>query len=226
MTTRPTNFQLRPLSLAWLLNLSIIVSLTTIFVGISTEIWFKEGFTWDVPVALAIRQWGQPWLDSVMRAISQTGAIGAGVFVIGVAVWFGWRQQWLNAAMLLAGFAGATVLNDVLKFLFERPRPAILSPLVVATSYDFPSGRTIAAVACYGMLAVFLWRRCHPGWAIASGTWVVVVAISQVYQGDHPPSDVLASLSVGVLWLFTIFAVYGVSARNGLQSTLKGILSG
>lgn len=190
---------------AQVVRLSTIVGLVLIFGAITEKIWFKEGLTWDVPITLVIYGWRQPWMDRLMALISQTGAGGAGGLMIGVGLWFWRRRQWVNIVTLLLGFVGAVTLDSVLTFLFERPRPALLSPLVVATSYDFPSGRTIVATIVYGMLIVFLWRKQHANWALIGSAWVIIVAISQIYRGQHPPSDVLASLSISLLWLFAIF---------------------
>lgn len=197
--------------------MSTITGFICIFLAISEKIWFKEGLAWDTPITLTIYQWRRPWVDSIMYLIGQTGASGAVVLVSGLILWSWWRHRWLNAATLLLGIVGAVTLNHVLTFLFERPRPAFISPLVISISYDFPSGRTIGAAAVYGMLAVFLWRRHHPYWAFISGAWVIAVAISQIYRGVHPPSDVLASLSIGILWLFVVFAISHWSVRQQNQ---------
>ncbi len=60
----------------------------------------------------------------------------------------------------------------------------------------------------YGLLAVLLWRQGHYGWALVASSWVLAIAISRVYLGAHYSSDVLASLTLGVLWLFVAFTVY------------------
>ncbi|MFQ5434940.1 MAG: phosphatase PAP2 family protein [Anaerolineae bacterium] len=37
-------------------------------------------------------------------------------------------------------------------------------------------------------------------------TWILLVAVSRVYLGVHYPSDVLASLAVGIVWLILILS--------------------
>ncbi|MCX6050671.1 MAG: phosphatase PAP2 family protein [Chloroflexi bacterium] len=196
-----------------MINLSVVSGLALIFLAISEKIWLKEGFAWDLPITLTIYSWRRPWVDTLMYIIGQTGAGGAVILVMGLILWFWQRRRWLNMAISSLGIIGAVTLNHGLTFLFERPRPAFISPLVIATSYDFPSGRTISAAVVYGMLAVFLWRK-HPYWALVSSGWIIAVAISQIYRGVHPPSDVLASLSIGLLWLFCIFAAIHWSSRR------------
>lgn len=197
------------LLLRWLIWMAVIASLAIIFARLATDVWFQEDFAWDAQVMLAIHTLSRPWLDSVVRAITLTGGELAAVIALGVVVWR-WRvhrlrpHERLDAATVLIAFGGAVCINAALKLLFARPRPAVFPPLVSESSYSFPSGHAVAAVALYGLLAVLLWRRGRYGWAIFSGAWVVVVALSRVYLGVHYPSDVLASLAHGTLWLIVV----------------------
>ena len=194
--------------LTTLLHLAAMIGFITLFVDLAVEIWRKEGFAWDAPVALAIHHTSRPWLDGTMRAISASGGSLAILLVIGCVVWFGWRGQLAQAATLLISFTGAIALNTLLKVLFARPHPNLFPPLIAESGYSFPSGHTIAAVAFYGLLAVWLWRQQYHGWAIVAGVWVVAIGISRVYLGAHYPSDVLASWAIGGLWLLAIVALY------------------
>jgi len=81
----------------------------------------------------------------------------------------------------------------------------VFPPLTTETSYSFPSGHAMAAVAVYGVLALLLWQRGKRGWAVLAGAWVPLVAISRVYLGVHYPSDVLASLALGTIWLIIVW---------------------
>src|SRR4051812_12576649 len=121
-------FQFRSAFKGRLIRLSAIVVLALIFLVIAEKIWLKEGFTWDVPITLAIYHWRRPWVDSLIYLIGQTGANGAVILVMGLILWFWQRQHWFNVMVSLLGIVGAVTINHVLTFLFERPRPALLSP--------------------------------------------------------------------------------------------------
>ena len=209
-------------SFAWLLRLALLLGSVMTFAALAEDVWFKEGFAWDAPVALAIHRFSQPWLDVAMNAITQTGGTGAVVLVIGLALWFYWRGQPRQAAFLFVTFGGAMAFNTFLKLVFARPRPRIFLPLVVETDYGFPSGHAVAAVALYGLLAVLLWRQRHYRWSILAGAWGLAVAVSRVYLGVHYPSDVLASLTMGGLWLFVAFTIYDWDQRR-MQDSLAEI---
>ena len=51
-----------------------------------------------------------------------------------------------------------TVLNNALKFIIQRDRPA-LPHLVKAGGYSFPSGHAMMSFAFYGLLMYFAYQK-------------------------------------------------------------------
>ncbi len=206
------NFVLRPQSrrqlIVWLVALGLLLTAVILFLELAEDVWLKEGFNWDATIMLRIHSLHTPWLDKIFWLITQTAGPLVVVLVVGTAVWF-WQHGERTIAMLfIVSFAGTFLLNSVLKLIFARPRPNLFPPLVVEHSYSFPSGHTMAAIAYYGLLALVLWQRGRRGWAILAGLWVPLVALSRVYLGAHYPSDVLASLAVGTIWLVIVWFTY------------------
>jgi membrane-associated phospholipid phosphatase len=197
----------RKMFVRWLLGLGAVLGLVAVFTDLAEDVWFREGFTWDKPIILAIHQLGNPTLDAIMRVVTQMGEAGAIAVVILVAAWFIWKHRFVDAFAILISFGGAAALNTMLKFLFTRPRPALFSPLVAESGFSFPSGHVTASIAVFGFLAVLLWRaRCY-GWAILLGALIPMVAISRIYLGVHYPSDTLGSMAFASLWLIVVFSV-------------------
>ena len=197
----------RGMVLRWLIGLGTLLALVAVFTELAEDVWFREGFAWDAPLILALHQFSRPWLDTVMRVVTQAGQAGAIVVALTLAGWFLWRRRTLDAATVAISLVGATALNMVLELLFARPRPALFPPLVVESGFSFPSGHVTASVAVYGLLAVFLWRQGHRAWAIVAGAWVLVVAVSRIYLGVHYPSDTLGSITFACLWLWAVVAI-------------------
>ena len=199
--------QSRRLIVRWLIGLGLVLGLVLIFGEMAEEVWFREGFAWDAPIILAIHQLSNPILDAIMWLVTQTGEIGAVLVVLIAAIWFVRHQRGVDGLAIVVSLCGAAALNAVLKLIFARPRPSLFPPIVKVSGFSFPSGHVTAAVAVYGFLAVVLWRERRYGWAIFSGFWVLVVAISRIYLGAHYPSDTLGAMVFTSLWLLVVFFV-------------------
>lgn len=203
------NGSLRPYyrhkAVVWLVALGLLLAAVALFLELAEDVWLNEGFSWDVTIMLDIHTLSRPWLDKLFWLITQTGGLLIFLPVAGTAVWFWRRDQQKGTWLVLASFGGALLLNSLLKLLFARPRPNVFPPLTTETSYSFPSGHAMSAVAVYGLLALLLWRRGKRGWAVLAGCWVPLVALSRVYLGVHYPGDVLASLALGIIWLIIVW---------------------
>jgi undecaprenyl-diphosphatase len=202
---RPT--QSTRLFIRWLIGLAIVAVLIVVFAELAEDVWFREGFSWDAPIILTIHQFGNPTLDTVMRFVTQAGVIGAITIAIILAGWFAWKRRYVEAFSILIAFGGAMAINSMLKLLFARPRPNLFPPLVVESSFSFPSGHVTASVAVFGFLAVLLWKNKHYVWAVLSGGLIFMVAISRIYLGVHYPSDTIAAIALTSLWLIVV--IYG-----------------
>jgi membrane-associated phospholipid phosphatase len=194
--------------IVWLLCIGAVGGSISVFGELAEDVWFKEGFAWDRPLMLAIHTAASPGLDILMQVVTATAGNLAYLLAAGLAAWFWRRARKCDAVVLLLSVAGSGLISSVLKLIFARPRPSIFPPVAVERTYSFPSGHTMTAVALYGVLAVLLWQQRQRIWAVSSAAWVPVIALSRVYLGAHYPSDVLAALAVGVLWLFVIVFEY------------------
>jgi membrane protein DedA with SNARE-associated domain/membrane-associated phospholipid phosphatase len=148
-----------------------------------------------------------PPLTTFFLIVTALGSIEAMVLLgVVVAVFLAWRRRWVLLGSWLAAVAGSALLNQVLKGLFARPRPHFEHPLLVETSYSFPSGHAMEAFVVYGMLAYFTvlaLRSWESRVAVIFGAALLVVLIgfSRMYLGVHYLSDVLAGYAAGGVWL-------------------------
>jgi len=203
----------------WLFGLGTVAVLVVVFAKLAEDVWFREGFSWDAPIILAIHQLGNPILDTFMRFVTQTGVTGAVIIAIILVGWFIRRHRKIEAIALLIAFGGAVTINSMLKLLFALPRPNLFPPLVVEDSFSFPSGHVTASVAVYGFLAVVLWQSKHYGGSLLSGAWILMVSISRIYLGVHYPSDTLAAIAFTSLWMIMVFFVKSRYLNSMKQSS-------
>ena len=167
----------------------------------------------DQPIQTAIRGDLPASLTVLFRTITHLIDIPVIITWVLIVAFIFYRKQWkLESYLMLGNLALAGILIVTFKNIYQRPRPEILH-LVEEKGFSFPSGHSLAVTIMVGTLIVILsqrikdqlWKRIVQ---ILLGLYLVSVLISRVYLGVHYPSDVLASLCVGLGVLFIEFPFY------------------
>jgi undecaprenyl-diphosphatase len=186
------------------------------FVGIAKVV--LEGFTqpWDESVLRALAAVRTPLLTRVALQVTMLGGGVALVVIVSVGALFLWlTRHRFSAYLLIASSLGAFLLNMLLKDVFERPRPLVVTPLAPVVTSSFPSGHAMASMAAYGAIALLL-ARLEPRRGVRLLVWGVAallvagIGTSRVYLGVHYPSDVLGGFAAGLAWI--AFAASGMAA--------------
>jgi membrane protein DedA with SNARE-associated domain/membrane-associated phospholipid phosphatase len=171
-----------------------------------------------------------PHLTTFFLIVTAFGSIEAIVFLgVVVATFLAWGRRWLFLGSWLAAVAGSAVLNHVLKGLFERPRPHFEHPLLVESSYSFPSGHAMESFVVYGMLAYFAvlalrsWES-RVGVVFGAALLVVLIGFSRMYLGVHYLSDVLAGYAAGGVWLSALITGAETIRRSKKEAELPRTL--
>jgi membrane-associated phospholipid phosphatase len=148
-----------------------------------------------------------PWLTSAMFVVT---SLGSSLFASCIAVVFGLylirRRRFYWLAAFLSSVYGGMLLNRILKYVFQRPRPHFDDPLLSLTSYSFPSGHTMTATVLFGVLAAYFFNTTQ-GWRrrvaiIFVGSFLILlVGFSRIYLGAHYLTDVLGAMAEGLAWL-------------------------
>ena len=148
-----------------------------------------------------------PALTRAMLVVSDLHGLPSMTGLIGVtAAVLAWRRNWSWLMVLVLSVPGGILVNVLMKLAFHRARPVSDQPLLVLTSYSFPSGHVAGATLFYGLLAA-MYASGHGDWsrkvmAVSSAAAVVtLVALSRMGLGVHFLSDVLAAFAEGVAWL-------------------------
>jgi len=155
-------------------------------------------------------------LGSLLYIVSFIGYAPQIFFVAGIVVfilyYFGFYREAL-AAIIFAGIS--QVLNTLLKFFIQRPRPSndLVDVITELQGYSFPSGHVMFYVGFFGFLAFLSFTLLKQSWLrtillVIFVSLVVLVGPSRVYLGEHWASDVLGAYLVGSLTLIFYIHMY------------------
>ena len=167
----------------------------------------------DQPIQTAIRGDLPASLTFLFRTITHLIDIPVIITWVLIVASIFYRKQWkLESYLMLGNLTLAGILIVTFKNIYQRPRPEIVQ-LVEEKGFSFPSGHSLAVTLMVGSLIVILSQRIkNTTWRkvvqIGLGIYLVSVLVSRIYLGVHYPSDVIASLCVGLGVLFMEFPFY------------------
>lgn len=130
------------------------------------------------------------------------------------------RKSWrISLWYLLTVGLGAGVLNQLMKFIFRRPRPDVSLHLIDQGGYSFPSGHAMGSIILYGALIFLVIRLSEHQLKkviVVSALTILIglIGISRVYLGVHYTSDIIGGYSLGAAWVALCIAVYGLTITN------------
>lgn len=149
--------------------------------------------------------------DAVMPALSLAGNDGIIWIVVGVLlVVFGGRDLKRAAVLMLISLFISFILGEeLLKHIFQRPRPFLSLPDVILLvnppgSYSFPSGH---AANAFGAGLVLVRKVPRLSWPV--GILALAIAFSRVYVGVHYPFDVIGGAVIGIACAVLVLKMEG-----------------
>ena len=184
-----------------------------VILGYVVKFYPEQLIPFDSSIQTAIRGDLPAILTTIFRGITRLIDIPIVIsWAILLTVIF-YLKKWKSESLLVAGnLSLAGILIVSLKHLYQLPRPEILH-LVEEKGFSFPSGHSLAVTLLIGSLIIIVGQRVKYRTVklilqILLGIYLVSVIISRVYLGVHYPSDVLASLCLGLGILFIEFPFY------------------
>ena len=137
-----------------------------------------------------------------------------------LALYFLAKRFWPELFMVVIAWAGEGALWVLLTPLFDRARPVFdVSVWRQMTEPGFPSGHSISAVMCYGLLAYLIvpkissrfWRGVV---IVTAGLIILYIGYTRLFLGDHYLTDVLAGYGLGVAWSGLVYTLIEVIAKK------------
>ncbi|HXM38560.1 MAG TPA: phosphatase PAP2 family protein [Gemmatimonadales bacterium] len=205
------------------LTIGLAVSLVGLwlFGAITEDVVNRDSLTrFDVTVLEWLHAHATPAGVAVFAAISRLGSpVTMTVLAVAVSLLLASRRAWIVLGGWVAAFAGAGLLDQWLKFVIRRPRPAYAAALLHNRTWSFPSGHAMGALVGYGMLAyvlLILWkesRRTQLEIIAVTTLLIAAIGVSRLYLGVHYFSDVIGGYAAGMLWLSTCISGVEVARR-------------
>lgn len=100
----------------------------------------------------------------------------------------------------------SAIVNNLIKVIVARKRPGI-NPLVIETTYSFPSGHSMISILFFGTLLYILNRdnyKYKRVFNIIIPIYILSVGISRIYLGVHYFSDCITGYLIALIILLLL----------------------
>jgi undecaprenyl-diphosphatase len=204
-----------------LLSLLLVAAALFGFLKLASEVGEGDTMAFDRWIIQSLRSpldpaipLGPTWLAEAMTDITAFGSLTALLIVtLTVVAYLLLARHRRTAAFVFAATSGGTIAGNLLKLVYNRPRPTLVPHLVDVTSASFPSGHATDSAVVYLTLAALLARTMtdRPLRLYVLAVAIVLtlmIGFSRVYLGVHWPSDVVAGWTFGAAWALCCSILY------------------
>ncbi len=195
-----------------LIGLVLVALGLAVFVGLAHEVIEQEAFGFDQAILTGLAHAASPGLTRFMLYVSDSATPLFLVPVLVVLALLWWRRRRYDWLALAVSLAGAALLNQFVKQIFERTRPSLFPHLQNVGGYSLPQRaqpgrRRVLCRACVSRCP-----PCRAPWRVpiyvAAGGWIILVGLSRNYLEVHYPSDVIAAFAVTLPWVLAVIFVH------------------
>lgn len=203
------------------------------FLQIADEVSEAEFDAYDRALLLAFRRpddlatpLGPPWFREFMAELTALGGYPLLTIIVALVVFYLLIARMFGPALFtVIAIVSGTVVSQLLKLAYDRPRPDLVDQLVTVHTASFPSGHAAMSAVVYLTLASLIVRLVDSTpirvYVLAVALLLTVsIGISRVYLGVHWPSDVAAGWAFGVAWASLSWLV--VAALRGWRGREQG----
>jgi len=190
-----------------------IVALLSLFGFIAHEVAKGKTTALDRCITRALRSSTDPprpigpaWVQEAARDVTSLGSIIVVVLTTAAVAGYLFLTHKPGVAwLMLLAVGGGIALNNLLKLLFARQRPNVITSSARVFTTSFPSGHATLSAIAYLTIGALL-SRASPSAEVSLYLMVlaviltVLVGFSRIYLGVHYPTDILAGWCIGAAW--------------------------
>lgn len=172
-------------------------------------VWTGRVETFDFQLRLAVLALDPPSAVKIWRIIT---FLGSGIFITALTLVsitiLAARAEWQAFKYLTAVMIGAVGMETGLKLIVHRSRPDEVFANTMPSSYSFPSGHALFAMAFYSGVAMIFVPRLNaivrPSFWVVAVLLIILIGASRIFLGVHYPTDVLGGYIVAAFWLIVV----------------------
>lgn len=190
---------------------AIILIATLVFIGVAVGVQtgYLDGF--DDAVRYRVYSMRSDKLTAFWKFITHSGDRYV-VIILGVILLLKKSLREKYGVKFAIAALSSTALYQIMKYIFQRPRPDLALRLIEQGGYSFPSGHSMNCLVSYGILIYLLLRYCENRklakiLSVGLGLLIVLIGFSRVYVGVHFPTDIIGGWSLGIAVL--VATIYG-----------------
>ena len=181
--------------------------------GVFVEAVGGKPLALDRRIALAFRNPADPlvpagpaWLREAARDVTSLGGtVVLGMIIFAVEGYLVLAHEFAAVWLIAIAVLGGLALNNLLKLIVARPRPAVIAHGTLYYTKSFPSGHAAMSAITYLTIGALL-TQTHP--AFVTGLFITSIAtfftfavgVSRIYLGIHYPTDILGGWCLGAGW--------------------------
>ena len=160
-------------------------------------------------------------INDALTPFMEMISLFAVTYLVIVPAFIYWCVDKRSGLYTLGSYCVCVAVNAVIKLTAFVYRPWIRDSRILpagdaittATGYSFPSGHTTTATPIYGGMAVSAWKKMR--WiSVLCIICIALTGFSRNYLGVHTPQDVLVGLTLGILTLFGMSALFRYLAAH------------
>ena len=191
---------------------AIILIATLVFIGVAVGVQtgYLDGF--DDAVRYRVYSMRSDKLTAFWKFITHSGDRYV-VILLGVILLLMKSLREKYGVKFAIAALSSTALYQIMKYIFQRPRPDLALRLIEQGGYSFPSGHSMNCLVSYGILIYLLLKYCENRrlaniLSVGLGLLTILIGFSRVYVGVHYPTDIIGGWSLGIAVLVAMIYVF------------------
>jgi membrane-associated phospholipid phosphatase len=200
-------------------GLVVALGLLWLFFLLSRAIFSNTFSALDNGLLMNLHQYENPVLDAIFWFFTTVGGI-AGILIMTALVFafLIWRKHYHAPWILALAVGGGVLINQGLKFFYERPRPDLWASDYRPATFSFPSGHAMTSFCFFAML-IWLGNKyisrtwLRRVWAVAMVFCILMVGLSRLYFGVHYPTDVIGGYIAAAAWIIAVLGGVAIYDR-------------